>query len=244
MAHVKTTLGSLGCEVVQDGDARPELIVVLCHGYGAGGGDLVGLAPFVMRQLPELAGKLRFVFPEAPLSLESLGMWGARAWWPLDMERLMREPERLRDEMPEGLPKARRMLTSLVEEVTQQASLPLSRVVLGGFSQGAMLATDVALRLEEAVAGLAIMSGTLISKSEWEKRAPMRNGLKVFQSHGRQDPLLRFAGAEELRDLLTSAGLSVRFVPFDDGHTIAPEALKGLGEFLRVSQGLGFAGEI
>ncbi len=105
-------------------------------------------------------------------------------------------------------------------------------MILGGFSQGAMLATDVALRLEEAPAGLIIWSGTLISEPEWRKRAPARRGLGVFQSHGRQDPLLPFLRAVALRDLLIEAGLEVDFLAFDGEHTIPLEALERTADFL------------
>ena len=95
-----------------------------------------------------------------------------------------------------------------------------------------MVATDVALRLEEAPAGLLIFSGSLISEPEWRKRAPSRRGLKVLQSHGTQDPLLPFERAVALRDLLIDAGLEVDFLSFEGGHTIPAEALERAADFL------------
>ena len=209
MTDLQTTLGGLSCRVLQQASpgASLKLAVVLCHGFGAPGDDLVSLAPEILRARPELAQKIRFVFPEAPLSLAAQGYGGGRAWWPLDVQRLAAltgnpAAEAIRRAVPEGLPRARRLLTGLVEKLTLQTQLPVGRVVLGGFSQGAMLATDVALRLEEAPAGLVILSGTLLNEVDGARRAPMRRGLRVLQAHGRQDPLLPFSGAEALRDLL------------------------------------------
>jgi phospholipase/carboxylesterase len=54
----------------------------------------------------------------------------------------------------------------------------------------------------------------------------------VLQSHGRYDTVLAYGQAERLRDLMTEAGLPVQFIPFNGPHTIAPEVLKGLAEFL------------
>jgi phospholipase/carboxylesterase len=54
----------------------------------------------------------------------------------------------------------------------------------------------------------------------------------VLQSHGRYDTVLAFAQAERLRELMTGAGLSVEFIPFDGPHTIAPEVLERMAEFL------------
>ena len=246
MIDLRTSLGGLSCRVLQEAaspGARIELAVVLCHGFGAPGDDLVSLAPEILRARPELAQKVRFVFPEAPLSLRALGYGEGRAWWPLDIQRLQAlesgnaSVARLRREVPEGLPRARRLLTGLIEELTLRTQLPLGCVVLGGFSQGAMLATDVALRLDEAPAGLVILSGMLLNEVEWARRAPIRRGLHVLQAHGRQDPLLPFSSAEALRELLVSSGLSVDFLDFEGGHTIPLDGVKRLGAFLATTLG-------
>jgi phospholipase/carboxylesterase len=161
------------------------------------------------------------------------------AWWNIDFQELdaaQREGragiEKLHGRTPDGLPQSRRMLREALDVAARQANLPLTRAVLGGFSQGAMLTTDVTLRLEEAPAGLCILSGTLISEPEWRRLAPARAGLPVFQSHGRYDTLLPFDSAEALRELLVGAGLAVEFHPFDDQHTIPFELLAPLAEYL------------
>ena len=143
-----------------------------------------------------------------------------------------RDWERFAASEPEGLVKARRALMGLLSALSASTKLPYDRFVLGGFSQGAMVTTDVALQLEEAPAGLCILSGSIISQDKWKQRAQQRKGLPVLQSHGRQDPLLRFAQAERLRELFTQAGLPVEFLPFDGGHTIVLEALERMAEFL------------
>jgi phospholipase/carboxylesterase len=240
MVDVATRLGPLECRVIQpDGDVAPELVVVLCHGFGASGTDLVPLAADLLQRAPALARHVRFVFPAAPLSLASFGAGEARAWWPIDFEALMAlrasGPEgraTLRTRVPEGLTSARRQLAACVEAVAQTSGLPLGRVVLGGFSQGAMVTTDLALRQEEAPAALVILSGTLVAEADWRARAMRRKGLPVLQSHGRQDPILPFSDAGLLRDLLLEAGLSVDFLPFDGPHTISEEALEHLGALL------------
>ncbi|XXF79257.1 phospholipase [Myxococcaceae bacterium GXIMD 01537] len=237
MRRVSTKLGELDCQVVDalPEGASPELAVVLCHGFGAPATDLVPLAAELMALQPALAARARFVFPGAPLTLHMYGMPHARAWFHLPPEVLMgqkRDWDRFASEVPEGLAAARRAVMSLVAELTAATKLPYGRVVLGGFSQGAMVTTDVTLRLEEAPAGLCILSGTLLAQDEWRKRAPARKGLPVFQAHGRHDDVLPFAPAERLRDLLAEAGLAVEFVPFQGPHTIAPDELERLAGFL------------
>ena len=136
--------------------------------------------------------------------------------------------------VPEGLAQARRGLTGMLSALSAATKLPYGRIVLGGFSQGGMVTTDLALRLEEAPAGLCILSGALICQDEWKQRAERRKGLPVLQGHGRMDNILPFAQAESLRDLLQAAGMQVDFVPFDGPHTLAPEELAKLAEFLHV----------
>jgi len=239
MRRVSTRLGELDCQVVDavPEGTNPELAVVLCHGYGAPATDLVPLARELVESQPELGPKVRFVFPAAPLSLASLGMPSGRAWFHLPPEVLMgrgRDWPTFQKSVPEGLAQARRALTGLLSALSAATKLPYGKIVLGGFSQGGMVTTDLALRLEEAPAGLCILSGTLICQDEWKQRAEKRKGLPVLQAHGRHDDILAFAQAEKLRDLLKEAGLLVDFLPFDGPHTIAPQELQRLAEFLHV----------
>ncbi|MEX0714957.1 MAG: dienelactone hydrolase family protein [Planctomycetaceae bacterium] len=226
------TLGGLDCQVYDElpRDAPPRIGVVLCHGFGAPATDLVPLAPALLRLEPGLREFVRFVFPAAPLSLDAEGLLGGRAWWPLDIQRLVLATEQselrdLREEIPKGLQKSSDLLTALVDEWSEGTGLSMDRIVLGGFSQGAMLATDVSLRLPERPGALCVFSGTLTAEPEWRDLAALRGALPVFQSHGLQDPLLPFEAAEWLRDMFLEAGLPVDFLPFEGGHTIPQEAL-------------------
>ena len=196
----------------------------------------MGLGAELARRLPALRD-VRFYFPAAPLSLDQ-GWGDSRAWWLIDMQatlRLARDEaaqREFRKVEPEGMAKARKALLAVVHEVAVQTKLPMSKIILGGFSQGAMLATDVALRLEEAPGALVVLSGTLLIEDTWRVKAKARAGLPVFQSHGRQDPILPSRAAEWLRDLFVESGMQHEFVPFEGGHTIDPHALLKLGDFL------------
>jgi len=240
MHSEKVTWGGLTSYVVHDlaGNEQPSLAVVLCHGYGAPGTDLVGLAQPLLTTGAADAKKAVCIFPTAPLDLAGQGMPGGRAWWPVDLDRLInrRTPELLtqfRRACPEGLVESRERLLALLSEAGKHFGLTADRFVLGGFSQGAMLATDVALRLKKSPAGLCVLSGALINEDEWQPLAAERGPLKVMQSHGRQDSILPFALGDALREMLSTAGANVDFLPFSGDHEIPLEVLHRLAHFLR-----------
>ena len=209
-------------------------LVVLMHGFGAPATDLVPL--FDSIQVPP---EVRFAFPAAPLVLDANAPdeFAPRAWWMIDIARMQQSLLRgdgpnLAREAPPGLPAARAAVLGMLAELEQKLEAPAERVVLGGFSQGAMLATDVALRMERPPAGLVIMSGAPVCVDEWQTHASKRAGLPVLQSHGRADPILPYAGAEWLRDLLEGSRLGVEWVPFNGGHGIPDAVLARLGPFV------------
>lgn len=233
------TINGLTCHIADglDPATSPKAVVVLCHGYGAPGTDLVPLGQMLLRQ-PKMAGAVQFLFPEAPLSLASLGMPDGRAWWPIDMRRLQMAAalgnfRDLKNDCPKELPAAREMLMGLIQKWSKTTGVPISRFILGGFSQGSMLATDVTLQLDQNPGGLVILSGTLLNEDVWREKAPAHRTLRVLQSHGVYDQVLPFEAAGWLRDLLNQAGADVEFLSFNGGHEIPHPVLDRVGTFLR-----------
>ena len=134
--------------------------------------------------------------------------------------------------VPEGLDEARGCVLAMLDDAEKEFGLDPARTVIGGFSQGAMLACDVFLRDARAFAGLAMMSGTLVAAEEWKPLMARRAGKPALVAHGDADQLLQLGLAERLKDLLAAAGLDVRWVPFRGGHEIPPPVVAALGELL------------
>ncbi|HYO98144.1 MAG TPA: dienelactone hydrolase family protein [Polyangiaceae bacterium] len=238
----KVVLGGLEAFVGggTDGKGRGDgPVVVLLHGYGAPGTDLVPLADAI-----RVPSSVRFVFPMAPIVLAP-GIpdeFAARAWWPIDMLALQvaiasGQHRAIAQQDPAGLTEAREQVLALLEALENELRVAPEQIVLGGFSQGAMLATDVALRSDRRLAGLVILSGTLMAEPVWNVRVPLRRGLPVLQSHGASDPILPFAAAETLQQRLTEAGLPVKWMPFAGGHGIPAPVLAELGRFIAALTG-------
>lgn len=184
---------------------------------------------------------VRWFFPEALLEAD-LGMGpseDARAWWPIDMLRLQMLMERgqardLAAETPDGMAEARAALEACLDVLERDHGLEPARTLLGGFSQGAMLATEVALHAERVFGGLAILSGALVSEERWREAASRTGGaIDAIVTHGRRDPILPFDGGRAVAELLAASGGRVRFVPHGGGHEIPPAALDALAILAR-----------
>jgi phospholipase/carboxylesterase len=210
------------------GERETSPVVVLLHGFGADGDDLVPLAEFQGERLP-----FRFLVAEAPLALP----YGGRAWWPIDMaarEARLRRGEGLdlRHERPEGVDSARELVDELLGHVEQSLHAPPSRTALLGFSQGAMLAMDTTLHRADGPRCLALLSGTYLSEATWRPRFDKRPHLPIFLSHGRGDTVLPFSLSEALHTELKAQGYPVTFVPFEGGHEIPRPVLGPLVDYL------------
>jgi phospholipase/carboxylesterase len=206
-------------------------VVMLLHGFGAPGDDLVPLADVI--QAPS---GTRWFFPEAPLSL-NMGFGDSRAWWIVDFARIQedRAAGRIRDlsvEVPQGLALTRERVLAFLKELPRQLLIDYKKTVIGGFSQGAMLTCDAVLHTEYPFAGLVQLSGNLLAHTVWSPLMSKRKGLPVFQSHGTLDDILPHIGAEHLRDALTQSDLAVEWHSFRGGHEIPELILTRLGVFL------------
>jgi phospholipase/carboxylesterase len=206
--------------------------VMLLHGFGAPGDDLVPLADVI-----DLPRETRWLFPEAPLSL-NMGFGDSRAWWIIDFARIQadRQAGRIRDlsiEVPQGLALARERILTFLNELPRQLQIDYKKTIIGGFSQGAMLTCDAVLHTGYPFAGLVQLSGNLLAREVWSPLIGKRKGLPVFQSHGMQDDILPHIGAERLRDSLNQAGLAVEWHSFRGGHEIPETVLRGLSAFMR-----------
>ncbi|MBX3324473.1 MAG: hypothetical protein U0223_11345 [Nitrospira sp.] len=230
----EASLGGLKVRLAGGSDGRgggDGPVVILLHGFGAPGDDLVPLADVI-----QVSRGTRWLFPEAPLSL-NMGFGDSRAWWIIDFARIQadREAGRIRDlsvELPQGLVLARERILTFLKELPRQFPVDYKRTVIGGFSQGAMLTCDAVLHTDYPFAGLVQLSGNLLAQTVWNPLMPKRKGLQVFQSHGVQDDILPHIGAERLRDALHQAGLVVEWHSFRGGHEIPEPVLRRLSLFI------------
>jgi phospholipase/carboxylesterase len=195
-------------------------LVVLVHGYGSDGNDLIGLAPHWQDLLPGAA----FAAPNAPDPVaDSSGF----QWFPIS--RI--DPQ----EMLKGVEAAGPALEQFLDEELARLSLPPEKLMLVGFSQGTMLSLHVGLRRAVPPAAIVGLSGLLAGPVP--KRA---DGPPVFLAHGDADPVIPVQAMLAAAAMLGMAGRATQWhMAQGIGHGVDPQTKALAGGFLGLaSQGL------
>ncbi|MBV8935048.1 MAG: prolyl oligopeptidase family serine peptidase [Alphaproteobacteria bacterium] len=197
---------------------KPRRLVVLLHGLGADGNDLIGLAPYWARLLPDA----EFLSPNAP--------------FPCDMAPYGYQWFSSQDRSPEavlgGVRAAAPVLDAFIDEALEERHLGSSALALVGFSQGTMMSLFVGLRRAEPVAGIVGFSGRLLAPellaSELRSRPP------TLLVHGTEDPVVPYSSMAAAETALKAAGVPVETVTaVGIGHSIDDQGLRRGGQFLK-----------
>ena len=197
---------------------RPSRLVILLHGLGADGNDLIGLAPYWARLLPTA----EFVSPNAP--------------FPCDMAPYGYQWFSSQDRSPAavlaGVRAAAPLLDAFIDDALAQRALDDADLALVGFSQGTMMSLFVGLRRTKPVAGIVGFSGRLLGPellaSELRSRPP------TLLVHGTDDPLVPYESLAAAQAALNGAGVPVDTLTCPGvGHSIDENGLRRGGAFLK-----------
>ncbi len=205
-----------------DGPRRPPAsgrparqLVVLLHGYGANGDDLIGLGDAFSGVLPDAA----FVAPDAPAEIPGYPM--GRQWFPLATRGL--------PEVTAGAEAARPLIDAFLDTELRRLGLADSVLVLIGFSQGTMLALHTGLRRASPPAGIVGFSGLLP-----QAPPPGIGRPPVLLVHGERDEMIAAAALPAARDALAAAGVPVEaHLRPGLGHGIDEGGLRLAAAFLK-----------
>jgi phospholipase/carboxylesterase len=196
-------------------------LVVFLHGYGADGSDLLGLADVLG---PHLSG-VAFVAPDAPERCVG-GGFGFQ-WFPIPW--LDGSPQAAADA---GLAASVEDLNGFLDARLAEEGLAADRLVLVGFSQGAMMSLHVAPRRAAEAAGIVAISGRLLRPEALAAEAVAKP--PVLLIHGDQDPVVPFSDMAKAGDALVAAGFpTYGHVMKGAGHGIAPDGLGVALQFIR-----------
>jgi phospholipase/carboxylesterase len=196
-------------------------IVVLLHGYGADGADLLGLADPLGPHLPDTL----FVAPDAPEPCNGSPM--GRQWFPIPWIDNSSE-----EAAAQGLQMAVADVNAFLDDLLEEHGLGAQNLAVIGFSQGTMLSLEVLPRRADPVAALVAFSGRLLRPEALE--AEVISKPPVLLVHGDQDPVVPFEDMSKAGNALVAAGFETYgHIMEGTGHGIAPDGLQVALAFLR-----------
>lgn len=201
----------------------PEAAIVLLHGYGSDGNDLIAMAP---RFQPLLPGAL-VVSPHAPEPAGAAG-YGYQ-WFPIAWDSAA---QRLASRQA-GVTGARPVLLEFLHDLWAQTGIAPGRTILAGFSQGAMMALHVGLSLpaEQQLMGVIGMSGALLPPEGFGGEKLARPPICLV--HGDMDDVVDPNHSAEANALLTEAGYEVAYhVSRGVGHGVSPDGMDFIAGFI------------
>jgi phospholipase/carboxylesterase len=175
------------------GSKNPKSIIVLLHGYGSNGEDLIGLAPELARVLPDTL----FLSPDAPFPCEvgfGFQWFSLQNWSPLSLLA--------------GAEKAAPPINQMIDQALSDYNLPASKCALLGFSQGSMMSLYTAPRRKESLAGVLGYSGALVG-GESLIQNPHIQKPPIHLVHGDMDMVVPVAAYYHASESLKMAGFTV-----------------------------------
>ncbi len=192
----------------------PTGLIVVLHGWGANAQDVAFLCS--MLELSDV----QFMVPDAPFP-HPYGI-GGKMWYDLSDNLTFGGDISTQTD----LVTSRNLLTDWLNSLEANIGVPLSRTMLGGFSQGGAMTLDVGLHLP--LAGLMMLSGYLHGAvSPQEVSYP-----PILMVHGRQDAVVPVSAARSARDRLSDLNATIVYEEFDMGHEISPLVLSEMQRFI------------
>ena len=228
--------------LVQQNEAA-DCLVMLLHGWGADGGDLMGLAPYIAKQLPAAI----IAAPDGP---DACGMLPkGRQWFDLPMrlpeangngsdtgnsrEPNQKEMEAMMDRLNKGLERAHAALDACIADMLKRYNIPVSRLVLFGFSQGGMMGIYAGLSLPQPPAAIISVAGALLVTDD-EEDDSQKPKPPVLLIHSSDDDVVPVEAMEAAAKLFRERGIGVETKKLAGvGHGINDEALTHSVAFMK-----------
>lgn len=202
----------------------PTWSVLWLHGLGADGNDFAPIVPELLRRdWPAI----RFVFPHAPVRAVTINNGvRMRAWYDIkDFDLANRADET-------GVLASIAQVDVLIAREAERG-VPVSRVLLAGFSQGGAITLAAGLRRDTPLAGLIALSTYLPMADRLAREAPAAASAQpLFMAHGQHDPVVPYAAGELSAARLRTLGFQVHWHAYPMAHQICGEQIRDLGDWM------------
>ncbi len=204
-------------------DEKPDYLMFLLHGYGADGNDLFSLTSFLNEFIPEVS----FIAPNAPF--ECPFSTGGRQWFSIDQidkGYIFQKQSSIYNEIQESA----KILENFIDIQKEKYSINNKKIILFGFSQGAMMSLHLGLRLRPEIACIISFSGALMSIGEGEEVSSP----PIFLAHGSFDNVVDCNETNKAYEKLLISNKKVeKFIENGLAHSIGKEGLAKSIEFIK-----------
>ncbi|WP_456386260.1 alpha/beta hydrolase [Profundibacter sp.] len=205
---------------------KPTSLMVFLHGYGADGDDLMGLASQMAAYFPDTV----FVAPDAPQTCA--GNAAGFQWFSVPQVDGASEEDAV-----EGMMQSARDLDAFLDQVMEQEGVSADKCVIFGFSQGTMMALQVAPRRQQPLAAVVGFSGSLMLPDALRDEVVSRPPVMLL--HGDKDEVVPPEALSKAEFALDALGFEVyAFVMENAAHGIASDGLSVASGFLREKLGI------
>ena len=201
-----TELPQLNGPRIEPEGGKPEKLVILCHGFGSNGDDLIGLVPHLKRALPNAV----YVSPNAPEICQ--GAPNGYQWFPLTT---LSKEERL-----VGTLKAAPALDHFINQELEKYNLENKDLILVGFSQGTMMSLHVGLRRKSDIGGIIGFSGAMTLPENWKEEITSKP--PVLLVHGDMDNVVPV-------QMMHEANAALEEIEIDVSHHVSPGVMHNIG---------------
>jgi phospholipase/carboxylesterase len=196
--------------------SAPDLLVLM-HGVGSNEEDLFGLAPWV-------PPNFHLISLQAPISMGA----GAYGWFEFGMgaggQRVINTAHEMR---------SRSLVAEAVQTAASQLSVPASRVIVGGFSQGGIMALTLLLTQPDLLGAACAMHSRLLSEAVASQvPAQKLNGRRLWLSYGTEDAVLAPSFTEAIAQHVKDLPITVRMQGYPGGHGLGPGELTDWRDWL------------
>ncbi len=198
--------------------------VIWLHGLGADGHDFVSMVPRL--NLP-LQLPLRFIFPHAPLRAVTLNNgYVMRAWFDIYS---MQFDQRID---VTGITGSVKLVEQLIEN-EQRKNIATENIIIGGFSQGSVIALMTGLSYPQKLRGIIALSGYLPNAAQvLSDKSQANQTIPVFIAHGTEDTIVPFILGEKTATALKERGIPVSWHSYTMPHSICTQEFGDIASWL------------
>ena len=203
---------------------KAEFCVIWLHGLGADGHDFEAIVP----ELEVASLNIRFIFPHAPIRAVTINAGAEmRAWYDIDPQSPLSGSADIAVSVTQ--------VSHLIEGQLEKG-LNSDQIVLAGFSQGGVIALELALAYDKKLAGVMALSTYIHDLENLNERLGLANTeTPIFMAHGRMDPMIPIARAAAARSALEALNYPVEWHEYPMGHQVCASQIRDISSWLHKS---------